>query len=165
MANIVLAIGCAHAPQLHTPVEHWDQHARRDTEDGTQLWYKGERIEYAELLERRRELNLGEQLDAQLCDERLKKAHDAIRQLSEIFAEARPDITIIFGNDQGEMFLDDARPAFSILGCKQFGIRQRTGEQLARLPTHTHIANKGDLPGHEKNVFPGHPVLARYLVE
>jgi hypothetical protein len=66
---------------------------------------------------------------------------------------------------EGEMFLDDARPAFSILGCKQFGIRQRTGEQLARLPTDTDIVNKGRLPGHEKKVFPGHPVLARYLVE
>ena len=162
MARIVLGIGCSHAPQLHTPVEHRDQHARRDTEDGTPLWYKGERIEYTELLERRRGHNFGEQLDPQLCDERLKKARDAIRQLSEIFAEAWPDITIIFGNDQGEMFLDDARPAFSILGCEQFGIRQRTGEQLARLPTDPDIVNKGRLPGHEKKVFPVHPVLARY---
>ena len=165
MAKIVLGIGCAHAPQLHTPVEHWEHHAQRDTEDGVPFWYKGERVKYAELLEQRNDQNLGEQLDMQICNERVGKSHEAIKQLSEIFAEAQPDIVIIFGNDQGEMFLDDVRPAFSIMGCEQFENMPRTGEQIKRIPPDMHIADEGHLPDNETEVFPGHPEMAKYLVE
>ena len=44
MAEIVLGIGCAHAPQLHTPVEEWEHRAARDTMDAEPFWYKGERM-------------------------------------------------------------------------------------------------------------------------
>ena len=164
MAKIVLGIGCAHAPHLHTPVEDWEIQAQRDTEDGTPFWYKGERVQYAGLLEQRSDQNLGEQMDVQICNDRVGKSHEAIDQLSEIFAEAQPDITIIFGNDEGEMFLDDVRPAFSIMGCEQFEVGARSGEQITRMPADIHIVDEGHLPDSEKKVFPGHPVLARYLV-
>jgi hypothetical protein len=165
MAEIVLGIGCAHAPQLHTPVEEWEHHARRDSDDAEAFWYKGERMNYADLLEQRVEQNLTEQMDLQTCNERIASSHAAIDQLSEIFAEAEVDVAIIIGNDQGEMFLDDVRPAFSIMGCEQFENMPRTVEQTKRLPTDIHIADKGHLPDRELQVFPGHPVLARHLVE
>ena len=165
MAEIVLGIGCAHAPQLHTPVAEWEHHARRDTSDAEPFWYKGERVKYADLLEQRGEQNLGEQIDTNTCNERVAKSHAAINRISQIFSEADPDITIVFGNDQGEMFLDDVRPAFSIMGCEQFENMPRTVEQKKRLPSDIHIADKGHLPDKELQVYPGHPVLARYLVE
>jgi hypothetical protein len=165
MAEIVLGIGCAHAPQLHTPVEEWEQLAQRDTRDAEPFWYKGERANYDELLKARSEQNIDEQLGIEICKERIEKSQEAIYQLSEIFAEAQPDITIVFGNDQGEMFLDDVRPAFSIMGCEKFENMPRTAEQVERLPPHIHIADAGHLPDKETQVFLGHPVLARYLVE
>ena len=158
MANIVLGIGCAHAPQLHTPVEEWKQHAQRDTEDAEPFWYKGERVKYAELLAQRGDQNLSEQMDVKICNERIAKSHEAIDQLSEIFADAHPDITIIFGNDQGEMFLDDIRPLFSIMGGEKFENMPRTDEQIKRLPPDIHIAEKGRLPEDEPRVLPGTPV-------
>jgi len=165
MAEIVLGLGCAHAPQLHTPVEEWEHHAQRDTSDAEPLWYKGERVRYADLLEQRGEQNLGDQIDRDTCNERILKSRAAINRISQIFTEADPDVAIIFGNDQGEMFLDDVRPAFSIMGCEQFENMPRTVEQTKRLPPDIHIADKGHLPDKELQVFPGHPVLARYLVE
>lgn len=165
MAEIVLGIGCAHAPQLHTPVADWQQHAQRDSEDAEPFWYKGERVKYADLLENRADQRLAEQLDLQTCYERIAKSHGAIDRLSEIFAEAEADVAIIFGNDQGEMFLDDVRPAFSIMGCEQFENMPRTVEQKKRLPPDIHIADEGHLPGNELRVFPGHPVLAKHLVD
>ena len=165
MAELVLGIGCAHAPQLHTPVEEWEHHAQRDTRDTEPFWYKGERVKYAELLKQRSDENFGEQMDVGICNERIAKSRAAIERLSEIFAEVQPDVTIIFGNDQGEMFLDDVRPAFSIMGCEQFENMPRTSEQAERLPPDIHIADEGHLPGNETQVFPGHPETARYLVE
>jgi hypothetical protein len=165
MAEIVLGIGCAHGPQLYTPPEEWEHLAQRDTRNAEPLWYKGERVKYAELLKERSEQNLGEQMDANICNERVANAHEAIDQVSEIFAEAQPDITIIFGNDQGEMFLDDVRPAFSIMGGEKFENMPRSADQIERLPPEIHIADAGHLPEKETQVFLGHPVLARYLVE
>ena len=163
MAEIVLGIGCAHAPQLHTPVEEWEQLAQRDTRDAEPFWYKGERANYDELLKARSEQNLDEQLGIEICKERIAKSHEAIDQLSEIFAEAQPDITIIFGNDQGEMFLDDVRPAFSIMGCEKFENMPRTAEQIERLPSDIYIADAGHLPDKETQVFLGHPVAPRRI--
>jgi hypothetical protein len=165
MAEIVLGIGCAHAPQLHTPVAEWEHHAQRDTRDAESFWYKGERVKYADLLEQRSEQNLDQQTSPDTCNERIAKSHAAIDRVSEIFSEVNPDITIVFGNDQGEMFLDDIRPAFSIMGCEQFENMPRTVEQKKRLPADIHIADEGHLPDKELQIFPGHPVLARYLVK
>lgn len=165
MAEIVLGIGCAHAPQLYTPVEEWEHRAQRDTRDVEAFWYKGDRIKYAELLQQRADQDLDEQLDSETCEVRVEKSHVAIDRLSEIFAEMEPDITIIFGNDQGEMFLDDVRPAFTIMGGESFENMPRTSKQVKRVPPDIHIGDAGHLPDKETQTFPGHPVLARYLVE
>ncbi len=58
MAEIVLGIGCAHTPQLHTPADKWEIRAVRDTNDGVPMWYEGEHLPYAEVLERRKHLQL-----------------------------------------------------------------------------------------------------------
>lgn len=163
MAKIVLGIGCAHTPQLHTPADKWDIRAVRDTQDGVPLWYKGERLKYAELVEQRKDQKLGEQTDIATREERLGKSYAAIDQLSDIFAEAEVDVTIIFGNDQGEMFLDDIRPAFTIMGCPEFENMPRTEDQIGRLPPGIHLADVGHLPDNETLVFPGHPELAAHL--
>ena len=118
MAEIVLGIGCAHAPQLHTPIEEWDHRAQRDTTDAEPLWYKGERVNYAELLQQRSEQDLGEQTGMATCEDRIDKSHAAIERLSEIYARTKADVTIIFGNDQGEMFLDDFRPGINLAATR-----------------------------------------------
>ena len=163
MAKIVLGIGCAHTPQLHTPADKWDIRAVRDTQDGVPLWYKGERMKYAELIEHRKAQNLDEQTGMATREERLTKSYAAIDQLSELFAETRPDVAIIFGNDQGEMFLDDIRPAFTIMGCAEFENLPRTADQIDRLPPGIHLADVGHLPDKGTLTFPGHPELATYL--
>ena len=165
MAKIVLGIGCAHTPQLHTPADKWDIRGKRDTEDGVPLWYKGERLKYAQLAEIRAEQNLAEQTGMETREERLTKSYAAIDQLSEVFAEAKPDVTIIFGNDQAEMFLDDIKPAFTIMGCWQFENLPRTDAQVERLPPGIHLADVGHLPDSGTAEFPGHPELAAYLAE
>jgi hypothetical protein len=163
MAKIVLGIGCGHTPQLHTPADRWEIRARRDTEDGVPLWYKGVRMKYAEVEEKRRHLNLHEQTELSICQERLTKSCEAIDKLSKIFAAVKPDVVIIFGNDQAEMFLDDIKPAFTIMGCPEFRNMPRTDDQISRLPPGIALADVGHLPDAETRIFPGHPPLATHL--
>jgi hypothetical protein len=122
-------------------------------------------VKYAELLQLRSDQDFGEQTDVETCEQRIDKSHAAIERLSEIYARTKPDITIIFGNDQGEMFLDDVRPAFSIMGCESFENMPRTKKQIKRLPPDLHIADAGHLPEKVTEVIPGHPELAKYLVK
>lgn len=164
MAKIVLAIGCAHAPQLHAPVDEWETDAGRDARDVEPLWYKGDQVKYSNLLEQRRGQKLSEQLGPDIFRQRVAKSHAAINRISQIFGEAEVDVAIIFGNDQGEMFLDDVRPAFTIMGGEHFETMPRTIEQKKRLPSDIHISDRGHLPDKEVQVYPGHPELAQYLV-
>ncbi len=74
MARIVLRIGCAHTPQLHTSADKWEIRAERDTTDGVPMWYHGERMKYAEVEEKRKHLNLHEQTDMATRQERLTRS-------------------------------------------------------------------------------------------
>ncbi len=151
-------------PRNFTPPQTNGKFAqKRDTEDGVPMWYKGERMKYAEVEEKRKHLNLHEQTEMAIRQERLTKSYEAIDQLSDIFAAAKPDVTIIFGNDQAEMFLDDIKPAFTIMGCPEFENMPRTDDQKSRLPPGIALADVGHLPDEETRVFPGHPELAKYL--
>ena len=163
MAKIILGIGCAHTPQLHTPADKWEIRAERDKTDGVPMWFNGERMKYAEVEALRKHLDLESQTGMETRQERLTKSYEAIDRLSEIFAAASPDVAVIFGNDQAEMFLNDIKPAFTIMGCPEFENMPRTDEQKGRLPPGIAIADVGHLPDDETRVFPGHPELAEHI--
>ena len=165
MAKIVLGIGSSHTPQLHTPAGQWDIRAKRDAENGVPLWYRGERLSYAEVLELRRPQGLGAQTKMEIREERLRRSYEAIDRLAGMYAAAKPDVTIVFGNDQGEIFLDDLKPAFTIMGAALFENMPRTATQIGRLPPGIALSDGGHLPDEGTQTFPGHPALARHLAE
>ena len=162
MAEIVLGIGCTHTPQLHTPAELWDVRAKRDRADGVPFWYRGRRLRYAEVEEERRSEDIGAQTTPDVCEERLQKAHAAIERVAGILADAAPDAVLVFGNDQDEMFLDDVKPAFTIMGAPRFENMPRSPEQVERLPPGIALADTGHLPDQAVEL-PGHPDLAEHI--
>lgn len=164
MASIVLGIGCSHTPQMHTPADQWDIRAKRDSEDGLPFWYHGERLMFAELLEKRRHLDLESQISLAEREARLQKACAALDQLSKLYRDIRPDVTLIFGNDQAEIFIDEPRHAFTIMGAEEFENRPRTDDQIKRLPPGIALADRGHLPD-ECVRLPGHPALARHIYD
>lgn len=165
MAKIVLGIGCAHTPQLHTPADKWEIRAERDVTNGVPLWYKGQRMQYDEVLAAREHMGFAEQTDMATREHRLQKSYEAIDKLHEIFAAEKPDVAVIFGNDQGEMFLDDIKPAFTVMACEEYENMPRTDEQAGRLPPGIQLADPGHLPDEGVERFPGHPELATKIIE
>ena len=165
MAEIVLGIGCSHTPQLHTPARQWEIRAERDKRDGLPLWYKGRRLTYAELEAERQDESLDQHLDMKIREARLQAAHHAIENLCLRFAAANPDVTIIFGNDQGEIFIDDPKPAITIMGAEEFENLPRTEDQASRLPPGIALSDIGHLPESGSVRIPGQPALAGRLAD
>ena len=118
MAQLVLGIGTSHGPLLSTPPDMWNLRAQWDR---AQMHpYQGRLYSYDELCAARS----GENLAVQITPEERRRRYDAcqaaIARLAQIWAEAKPDVAVIFGNDQMEIFGNALLPAFSddgVIGC------------------------------------------------
>lgn len=161
MAEIILGIGCAHTPQLHTLAKDWDLRGNRDRQDGVPLWYKGKKLSYAELEIARRDENIGSFLHMEQREDVLKKSFAAMDKLHEIYVEADPDVVVIIGNDQKEIF-SGMIPAFAVIAAEEIENLPRTAEQNKRLPVGIEMADHGHLPD-ERTLYPGHRELALHL--
>jgi hypothetical protein len=113
MAQIILGIGSSHAPQLAIPPEQWRAHGNRSRTQA-EHWFRGKTYSFPELVEAR----AGEHLERECTDEkfraRFETCQKAITHLSETLRRAAPDVCIIFGDDQHEVFSDDNMPPIAI---------------------------------------------------
>lgn len=166
MAEIVLGIGCAHTPQLHTQAADWDIRAARDRKDGVPLWFHGRKLSYAELAAERASERLGDKLDLATRQAALDRSFAAMDALHAMFVAADPDVVVIIGNDQKEIF-STTIPAFAVIATDEIANLPRTPEQIARLPVGIDISDHGHLPD-ERTIYPGQRALgvhlARHLV-
>src|SRR5262245_13372183 len=115
MANIVLGLVTSQTPLLSLPGRLWPAYARRD-EGNRELAFPphGLVMSYKDALdtvtpEIRARYRGGEEFvkQAETCQH-------ALDALSAALREARPDITVIIGDDQDEWFFEDNMPALSI---------------------------------------------------
>lgn len=116
MARIVLGIGTSHSPQVTVPSEHWEVLRQKDANDG--------RFDYEGLQQRARP-GLEAELQQPVWDEKYAATQSALRQVGEKLADAKPDVVVVFGDDQHEQFLDDNLPALSIYHGEAIPVVQR----------------------------------------
>lgn len=161
MAEIVLGIGCAHTPQLHTLAHDWDIRAARDRQDGIPLWFHGRKMLYAELEAMRAHENIAAELDMATRQAALDASFAAMDRLHAAYVDADPDVVIIVGNDQHEIF-SDMVPAFAVIAAEEIANLPRTPEQKSRLPVGIEISDHGHLPD-AQTVYPGHRALGLHL--
>lgn len=113
MAKIVMGIGSSHGPQLSLPPDEWWRRAEADKRN-PELWYQGRPYQFDELAEKR----AGEGFEREITPEKMKGRFEAcqrdIEKLAQSFAQVRPDVAVIFGDDQHESFLEDNMPAMSV---------------------------------------------------
>jgi hypothetical protein len=165
MAEIVLGLASAHTPQLHTLAKDWHIRADRDRTNGIELWYKGIKYLYDDLLIAREKDGYEPTiLDLDEATARLEGCFNAIDQLAEIYDKVNPDIAIICGNDQHEMYMEEIQPAFTIIGAETIENMPRTDDQKTRLPPGIEISDHGHLPDDYMS-FKGVPDLARLMAE
>jgi len=163
MAEIVLGVCTSHGPMLSTPPDLWSLRAEDDRKDPA-LHYRGRTWAYPELEAER----AGENLQAALTEEARQRRYDAcqaaIARLSQAFDEARPDVVVLIGNDQMEMFWDGLVPMFTVYWGGTIPNRLPPEEAAARLPAGIRIAMRANAPDDPVD-YPGCPELGLHILD
>jgi 3-O-methylgallate 3,4-dioxygenase len=163
MADIVLGIASSHTPQLSSGVDMWPDHADRDRRQPRLLGKDGEYHGWDEILAAVSP-DMERELDPAVWDAKYRRCQDAIAGLSERLTKADPDVAIVIGDDQRELFLDDGIPALACFAGDELVDFPPAGEALARMPRGIRAASwavHADQPEH-------HPVsaeLSRHIAD
>jgi 3-O-methylgallate 3,4-dioxygenase len=163
MAKIVLGIGTSHGPMLSTPWKEWGQRVGFDRQNPLHD-FRGRKLTFDQLVERRRDEGLADQIAEEKWRTRHAACQAAIETLADKFHAAKPDVAVIVGNDQKELFTEDNFPAFTVFWGPTIENRPRTPEQTAKLPPGVAVAERGHAPP-EDAVYDGQPSLGRHIIE
>ena len=162
MAEIVLGMWTTHGPTLSTTPEQWLLRVPVDRASEAH-WYRGSTYTFQELVEIRRAENLSAQISLEERTRRSDACSAAIEKMADVFAQASPDVAVIIGNDQRELFLEAITPAITVFCGDTLWDRPATPEQASRMPPGIHEAEAGHKPP-ERREYPGLPDLASGIV-
>ena len=132
MARIGFGLATSHGPMLSVPWKNWVDRVAFDKT--AKHFYKGQTYSFDEIVALRSTQNLTAQLTAEVCESRHARCQAAIRRLGDVFIERKPDVAVIVGNDQMEIFTPDHVPAFAIFWGPYVEGHPRTQEFLNSLP-------------------------------
>ena len=162
MAEITLGLWTTHGPTLSTTPEQWlmrlpADHARNNHP------FRGKTHDFDALAALRADEHLADQ--ATLAERTKRKAActAAIEQMAEVYTAVAPDVAVIFGNDQNELFLDDLMPAFTVFNGATIWNEPASAEQAAKMAPGIHAAEAGHNPP-VYTEYPGLPGLADHLI-
>jgi hypothetical protein len=163
MAKIILGACLSHTPQLHTPAAEWDVRIAADHRNRAHR-FRGGSYDWDELCALRRGEHLEKEIGVAARQARLESCHRSLERLAEIYRHVRPDVAVIIGNDQHELFDDSVMPAFTVFWGEEIANVPRSAEQIARLPAGIHIADHGHVPP-QTQIYPGLPSLGAHIIE
>jgi 3-O-methylgallate 3,4-dioxygenase len=113
--------------------ELWPERVKADRAN-PQHYYHGRTYTFDELVALRKAERLAEQCTPEACRERHARCTKAINKLAEVFDGYRPDIAVVVGNDQMEVFTSEHVPALAVFFGELVEGIPRTPEFLAKLP-------------------------------
>jgi hypothetical protein len=125
MADIVLGLGTSHSPQLSVSWEEWHLLRQKDETDP--------RLDYKGLLASVRQKK--PDIEQELTQEKWRKRHEAcqkgIAAVGAALKEAKPDLVVVFGDDQHEQFGDENMPTFALYHGDKLPVVKHTGRNPA----------------------------------
>src|SRR5262245_6587915 len=148
---------------LSVPPEIWPQRVKADRSN-PEHFYRGKTYTFDELVALRANENLKAEITPEVFRERYSRCQQAIRKLSDIFESKKPDVAVIVGNDQMEVFTRDHVPAFAVFWGEFVEGIPRTPEFLATLPPGIAAAEMDRTPS-EYTQYPTLPALGRRIIE
>ena len=163
MAKIVLGMAASHGPLLATPPEQWSGRVEADRRNPA-LVYRDGTYKFDELEKLRSKENLDEQIKLPVKQQRYDACQRAMAEMARVFEEAKPDVAILVGNDQMEVFEDANIPTFMVCFGETVDNIPFSEEQKKRLAPGIEIAEPNH-HGKTAETYPGHPKLGRYLIE
>lgn len=162
MAEIVLGMATSHGPMLSTPPEQWGARVVADKANPAH-YYQGRRHTFDELVA----LRAGEGLDKEITPEKWRLRHaacrEALRQMAAVFDRVKPDVAVILGNDQMELFTEVNIPAFAVFCGDTILNREYDAAKMAKLPPGIPVSVPGHIPPHGAE-YPAQADLARHII-
>jgi OH-DDVA oxygenase len=162
MAEIVLGMWTTHGPTLSTTPDEWllrlpADKARKDHP------FRGGSYDFDTLVEIRKGEGLSQKITLEERTRRAAACATAIEVMADAFTAAKPDVAVIFGNDQKELFLDDMIPALTVFDGDMLWNGPATAAQAAKMAPGIHAAEAGHNPP-QYTEYPGHPELAGRII-
>jgi|tagenome__1003787_1003787.scaffolds.fasta_scaffold20913402_2 hypothetical protein len=155
MATIVGAIGTSHSPMLLTNPRLWRERAAQDRGNRELYDNAGRHVDFDQL-----SAAVGERFAAELADEVWEQRYTAclngMDRLAADLAELRPDVLVVIGDDQEEVFDATNQPSMAIF----WGESWDTGTMDGAPPGEFFDAVKSGYAMDEVHKFDGHPQLA-----
>jgi hypothetical protein len=161
MAQIVLGIGTSHSPLLVLGSGEWEFRSHDDRRNKSLNTLDGRLMSYEALAAERGE-RYAEQSNPALFPALAARAEAALDRLAGAIRAAAPDVLLVVGDDQGELFGHDNMPAISVF----YGVElvMRPAEHLASAPP---WATRDFWAGYRMDLphrYPGAPALAQDLI-
>ena len=147
MARFVLGMATPHSGMLGKAPETWLEDGERDRAKDV-LWYRNKTWTFPELAAHRKSENFEARMtleERQARGARCSKALDVLRQ---VYRDAKPDVVVILGKDQQEIFIDHT-PSLAIY----------TGDTIKNGPPQRAVYAPP-----QPIVYPGAPDLAQHLI-
>jgi 3-O-methylgallate 3,4-dioxygenase len=140
MAEVVLGLASSHTPQLSTSADYWSEHAARDQRNNRLLGPDGRYRTYDELLAAADPALAGE-LQPAVWHSKFDRAQAAVGALAQRLAAAQPDVVLVVGDDQHELFGADGVPAIGLFTGDTLWDLPPDAERLARTPADIRAAS------------------------
>ena len=161
MAKIVLGIGTSHTPMLNLTAEQWSHRANIDFNNTKLAMPDGRKLTYPQLLEERGP-RFADDIAMPELQRKERACQQALDRLGDAIAQAQPDVVVVIGDDQLELFDANNQPAFAIFHGEEIVTTQ--GRYTEGAPDWMLQVGRGYLM---ENVhrLPAHPALALQMIE
>lgn len=161
MARIVLGIGSSHTPLLTLPAEEWAHRAAADYANPQLNLSDGRLVTYGEL-----QAEVGDRYEQAVSVEALRRKAElsqvALERLADALEAAAPDVVVIVGDDQEELFSAANQPAIAVFYGDQVATSDKFGAD--ELPGWMRTVGEGYMMD-EVHVLPGAPQLALDVIQ
>jgi hypothetical protein len=162
MARIVLGISTSHSPLLVLGGPQWEFRSQDDRRNERLNTLDGRLVPYGQLVAERGE-RYARESDPSRFPELAARAELALDRLAAQLKAANPDVVLVVGDDQGELFGPDNFPAIAIYRGAE--LTMKGAEHLKGMPPWADArfwaGYRMDLP----HTYPGAPELALRLIE
>jgi len=163
MAKIVLAMATTHGPQLHTTVEQWA--LRVNADKARKHPYRREMRSFDELVTMRAQERLAERSSQAGMAQSHSRCQAGMAALAAKWNEIRPDIAVVLGNDQNEMFdTEELNPAFTVFCGAKIPNYLQSEQRRKELPPGIAEAEHGHAT-EQYTEYDGVPELGRHIIE
>jgi 3-O-methylgallate 3,4-dioxygenase len=137
-----------HSGMLGKPPETWLEDGQRDHHN-EMLWFRNQRWSFPDLLEARKHENLSSLLTLEERQARGRRCSAALETLRQVYRQSKPDVAVVIGKDQKEIFVD-VSPSLAIY----------TGATIPNGPPQRLVYAPGQAVTHR-----AYPELAVHLIE